>query len=385
MGKMNLDVIIKKYDRALLICLLLLAGVGTIMLFSASSPISLLESNNRTNMLYLEAHLKRLLIGVVIMFITLSVDYRILKRFAPGIMIGAIFLLVLTKFLFLLKGNHSPARWVYIGSFSVQTSDIARFAVLIYTSYYLDKKRSQIHDFQTGLLPILGVLSLVMGLIVIQPDFSTAAMIGFIGIALIFISGAKISHLSFSGAVGLLVAIPVLLSKPYRLARILSWFGIGTNPAADYQADKSLISLGNGGWFGLGLGNSMEKNLFLPTPHTDFIFAIIGEELGFIRAILVLVLFVFIFHRGIKIAKQCTDPFGVFLAIGISFNIILYAFTNAAVVTGIFPVTGLPMPMISYGGSGMVINLAMIGILLNISQARRSVSHKKGWSPAYSG
>jgi cell division protein FtsW len=129
----------------------------------------------------------------------------------------------------------------------------------------------------------------------------------------------------------------------------------------------------------------MEKNLFLPTPHTDFIFAIIGEELGFIRAILVLVLFVFIFHRGIKIAKQCTDPFGVFLAIGISFNIILYAFTNAAVVTGIFPVTGLPMPMISYGGSGMVINLAMIGILLNISQARRSVSHKKGWSPAYSG
>jgi cell division protein FtsW len=169
------------------------------------------------------------------------------------------------------------------------------------------------------------------------------------------------------------------------VSRILSWFGVGSTPAADYQADQSLISLGNGGWFGLGLGNSMEKNLFLPTPHTDFIFAIIGEELGIIGAVALLFLFLFIFHRGIKIAKNCTDPFGVFLAIGISFNIVLYAFTNAAVVTGIFPVTGLPMPLVSYGGSGMAINLVMFGLLLNISQARRSVSNKNGWSPVFNG
>jgi len=191
--------------------------------------------------------------------------------------------------------------------------------------------------------------------------------------------------LSFAGAFSLLLAVPIILYKDYRRARILSWFGVGSTPAADYQADQSLISLGNGGWFGLGLGNSMEKNLFLPTPHTDFIFAIIGEELGIIGAVALLFLFLFIFHRGIKIAKNCTDPFGVFLAIGISFNIVLYAFTNAAVVTGIFPVTGLPMPLVSYGGSGMAINLVMFGLLLNISQARRSVSNKNGWSPVFNG
>jgi len=147
-----------------------------------------------------------------------------------------------------------------------------------------------------------------------------------------------------------------------------------------------LISLGNGGIFGVGLGNSIEKNHFLPTPHTDFIFAIIGEELGFIiGTVPVLTLFLLIFFRGLKIAKECTDLFGVFLAVGIAFNLVLYAFVNAAVVSGIFPVTGLPLPMVSYGGSEMVINMAMMGILLNISQSRRSVGRKRGWSPTLYG
>ena len=154
----------------------------------------------------------------------------------------------------------------------------------------------------------------------------------------------------------------------------------GDNPDVGYQANQSLISLGNGGLFGTGLGNSIEKNQFLPTPHTDFIFAIIGEELGFlIGTVPVLTLFLFIFFQGIKIAKNCTDPFGVLLSIGIVTNLILYAFVNAAVVTGLLPVTGLPMPMISYGGSGMVVNMSLIGILLNISQAKRTVGDNK-WS-----
>ena len=142
-----------------------------------------------------------------------------------------------------------------------------------------------------------------------------------------------------------------------------------------YQANQSLIGLGNGGFFGVGLGNSVEKNHFLPTPHTDFIFSIVGEELGFILGTIpVLTLFLLIFIRGLKIAKLSTDPFALLLSVGISFNLILYAFVNAAVVTGLFPVTGLPMPMISYGGSGTIINLAMIGILLNISESKRSLN-----------
>ena len=144
--------------------------------------------------------------------------------------------------------------------------------------------------------------------------------------------------------------------------------------------------MGNGGWLGVGLGNSIEKNHFLPTPHTDFIFAIIGEELGLILGTIpVLTLFILIFLRGLKIAKKCTDHFGVFLSLGIAFNLVLYAFVNAAVVTGILPVTGLPMPMVSYGGSGMVVNMAMMGILLNISQSRRSVVGSRSWNPAFYG
>ena len=273
-----------------------------------------------------------------------------------------------------------------MGPFSFQTSDLARFSIIVFMAYYADKKRDQLQHFQKGLLPALGLLTIIMGLIIIQPDYSTALMIGAIGVLILFIGGARISQLSLSSAGALLIGIPVLLSREYRRNRIFSFFGIGDDPDVGYQASQSLISLGNGGFFGVGLGNSIEKNHLLPTPHTDFIFAIIGEELGFIiGTVPVLTLFLLIFFRGLKIAKECTDPFGVFLAVGIVLNLVLYAFVNAAVVSGIFPVTGLPMPMVSYGGSGMVINMAMMGILLNISQSRRSVGSKRGWSPALYG
>ena len=383
-----IDVFIQRYDRHLLIFLCILSVLGTVMLYSASWYESFSSSNGRTDMLFLQNHLKRLLVGVFFLFGFLTFDYRKLKQIAPYLIMFSIFLLVMTKLYYLGKGYswYKPARWLYVGPFSIQTSDIARFSVIIYMAYYADKKRDKLRDFQLGLLPALGILCIIMALIVIQPDYSTALMIGAIGVLILFIGGASISQLSSAGAGAMLVGIPVLLSREYRRQRILSWFGIGDNTEIGYQASQSLISLGNGGIFGVGLGNSIEKNHFLPTPHTDFIFAIIGEELGFvIGTVPVLTLFLLIFIRGLKIAKECTDPFGIFLSIGIAFNLVLYAFVNAAVVTGVFPVTGLPMPMVSYGGSGMVINMAMMGILLNISQSRRSVGGKKSWSPVLYG
>ncbi len=383
-----IDMLIQRYDRQLLIYLGVLAVMGTVMLYSASWYESFASSNGRTDMLYLQGHLKRMLVGVFFLFGFLILDYRRLKEIAPYLVIGAIILLIATKAYYLAKGFgwYKPARWLFVGPFTLQTSDFARMAIIVFMAYYIDKKRDQLKDFQMGLLPALSVLAVTMGLIVIQPDYSTALMIGAIGVLILFIGGAKISQLSLAGAGALLVGIPVLLSREYRRQRIFSFFGIGDDPEVGYQAGQSLISLGNGGIFGVGLGNSIEKNHFLPTPHTDFIFAIIGEELGFILGTVpVLTLFLLIFFRGLKVAKECTDPFGVFLAVGISFNFILYAFVNAAVVTGIFPVTGLPMPMVSYGGSGMVINMALIGILLNVSQARRSVGGNRGWSPSLYG
>ena len=205
---------------------------------------------------------------------------------------------MITKVYYLYQGYswYKPARWLYVGKFGFQTSDIARFSIIIFMAYYVDKKRDALKDFQLGLLPALGLISIVMSLIIIQPDYSTALMIYTIGMLILFIGGAKLSQLCLSTGIAMLIGIPVLLSREYRRERILSFLNIGDNPDVGYQANQSLISLGNGGIFGVGLGNSIEKNHFLPTPHTDFIFAIIGEELGFIiGTVPVLTLFLLIF------------------------------------------------------------------------------------------
>ncbi len=377
----HLNVIIKKYDRPLLVAIIILCTIGIVMLYSASVSLSIFETGGRTDMRFLQAHLKRLLIGVLVLFTFVLLDYRKLKTIAPYLLIGSIGLLLLTKGIFLIKGISAPARWLYFGPISIQTADITRLVLIIFLAAYIDHKRDQIKDFYSGLFPPLMIMAIILGLIVIQPDFSTTAMLAIIGGMMLYLGGARIPHLLATATVAATVAVPVMLAMPYRRERILSWLFGSDEGAAGYQVTQSLIGLGNGGIFGMGLGNSMEKNLFLPTPHTDFIFAIIGEEIGLIGTVFILTLFLFIFQRGIKIAKECADPFGVLLAIGISFSFILYAFVNAAVVTGILPVTGLPMPMISYGGSGMVVNFASIGILLNISQSKRSIVHRKGWSP----
>ena len=378
----HLNVISKNYDRVLISAVILLCIIGTVMLYSASSVRSLMESENQTATLYLVAHLKRLLVGIIIMFLMMSFDYRHLKKYYLHLIFGAIGLLIVTKTIFLIKGISTPARWFYVGSVSIQTSDIARLSLIIFLAVYIDKKRRQLEDFYTGFLPPVFAIIIIMSLIIIQPDFSSAIMLGLTGGIMLFIGRAKLSQLLATSVTGLAIAVPVLLMAPYRLDRVRSWWNKNEELSTiGYQAYQSLISLGNGGFIGLGLGNSLEKNMFLPEPHTDFIFSIIGEEMGFVGTLFILTLFLLVFQRGIRIAKKCTDPFGVMLAVGISFSFILYAFVNAAVVTNVFPVTGLPMPLISYGGSGMVINLASMGILLNISQAKRSISHRNDWKP----
>ncbi len=378
----HLNVISKNYDRVLISAVILLCIIGTVMLYSASSIRSLMESENQTATLYLVAHLKRLLVGIIIMFLMMSFDYRHLKKYYLHLIFGAIGLLIITKTIFLIKGIPTAARWFYLGPLSIQTSDIARLSLIVFLAVYIDKKRRQLEDFYTGFLPSVFAIIIMMSLIIIQPDFSSAIMLGLIGGIMLFIGRAKLSQLLATSVTGLAIVVPVLLMAPYRLDRVRSWWNRNEELSTiGYQAYQSLISLGNGGFIGLGLGNSLEKNMFLPEPHTDFIFSIIGEEMGFVGTLFILTLFLLVFQRGIRIAKECTDPFGVMLAVGISFSFILYAFVNAAVVTNVFPVTGLPMPLISYGGSGMVINLASMGILLNISQAKRSISHSNDWKP----
>jgi len=384
----QLDIITKKYDQTLLILIVLLCIVGTVMLYSSSSSISLEETRGGTDTLFLQSHLKRLLVGIMFLFFFMLMDYRQLKKVAPGLLIGSLLLLLSTKLIYMAKGFTFPARWLDVGFISFQTSDLVRLSMIIYLAYYIDKKRTVIKDFYKGFIPPLILIIIVSFLIIIQPDFSTAAVIALVCFVMLFLGGAKISHLLTTGTVALTVLIPVMLMRSYRLKRVLYWLEsiINNNSTHNqeevgYQIQQSLISLGNGGFMGLGLGNSMEKNLFLPTPHTDFIFAIIGEELGLVGVIFILTLFLLVFQRCIKIAKNTTDPFGVMLSVGLAFSFIIYAFINIAVVTNLVPTTGLPMPLISYGGSSLVINLASLGILLNISQSKRSVKHQTGWKP----
>jgi len=376
----------KRYDQPLFWSVILLAVIGTIMLYSSSSAISLAKTNGETDAFYLYAHLKRLAIGLAILIFFMVLDYRLLKKITPYLIFGTILLLAYTKGWYYLKGLSTPARWLYFGSFSVQTSDIARITLIIYLAAFVTKKKHQLHDFYIGFFPPLLTMSLIVGLIILQPDFSTGIMLCIIGTTILFIGGAQFIQLTAAGAVTALITFPLMWAMPYSRTRILSWI-TGNSDVSDtgYQITQSLISLGNGGIIGTGLGNSLAKNQFLPTPHTDFIFAIIGEETGLMGAMVLLTIFLVIFQRGIKIAKETTDSFGIILAFGLSFSIILYAFVNAAVVTNIFPVTGLPMPLISYGGSNLITNMVAFGILLNISQSKRSVTHKQGWKPGFNG
>ncbi|MEE3302502.1 MAG: putative peptidoglycan glycosyltransferase FtsW [Candidatus Neomarinimicrobiota bacterium] len=378
----QLDIIIKKYDKHLLWLILILCGIGMVMLYSASSFKSLYQSSGLSDTIYLRSHLKRMIIGIIAMFFFTVTDYRKLKAVAPYLIILSILLLLMTKLIYVIKGSSAAARWLNLGFLSIQTSDIARFSLIIYLAFYIDKKRNQIKEFYSGIAPPLFIMAIILSLIVIQPDFSTAAILGLIGFIMLFIGGAKISPLAAASTGALTIMIPVMLMMPYRMKRIIYWvssiFG-GSDSATKslgYQAQQSLISLGNGGILGLGPGNSLEKNLFLPEPHTDFIFAIIGEELGLWGAIGVLSIFLLFFQRGIKIAKETTDPFGIMLAIGIVLSMILYTFINVGYVTGILPVTGLPIPLISHGGSNLVITLSSLGILLNISESKRSIGEK---------
>lgn len=378
--KKGLKALLGDCDRWLLAAVLLLCVGGAIMLYSASSILSLTQSDYQSDMVFLKAHLLRLGLGLAAMVFFIRYDYKRLKALAyPGV-VAVIILLALTKIIHGLTGASGTARWLEIGSFHFQTADGAKLALIIFIAAYTDRNKKYLTDFKKGVLPALAVLGAIMGLIVIQPDFSSAAMLGIIGYTLLFIGGVPVSRLVLPATASITLAVPVVLMSPYRLQRVLAWFQDSEALSqGKYQTTQAMISLSNGGFWGMGLGNSIEKNLFLPAPHTDFIMAIIGEELGLFGIVILLTLFLIVFQRGIAIAKRSTDPFAILLAIGISFAFILYAFINAAVVSNILPVTGLPMPLISYGGSGTVVTLAAMGILLNISQSRRARVSQQGW------
>jgi len=341
--------------------------VGIVMIYSASSIYAWEKYGD--SFFFLKRHLSFLLTGIILTFAVMAIDYRRLRRYAKPLLILAIVLLVLVLVPGLGREVSGARRWFRFKFISFQPSELANIAVIIYISDFLARKSGDIKQFFKGFLPPIMVLSLVSLLVLMQPDLGTTMALGAVVLIMIFVGGVRISYL-----VSLILAsIPALyiliLGVPYRRARILSFINPWLDPkGSGFQIIQSQIALGSGGIFGVGLGHSKQKLFYLPAAHTDFIFSIIGEELGLAGTIGVIILFILFVSQGIKITKNAPDKFGYFLALGLVLMITLKAAINIGVSCGIFPTKGLPLPFISYGGSSFIFDMVSVGILMNIAR-----------------
>ncbi|MED4203758.1 putative lipid II flippase FtsW [Neobacillus mesonae] len=361
---------IKRIDSLFVTIVLLFCLFGLVMVYSASFPISLMQHEDARFLF--SKQLQSFVIGFILLFITAIVPYRIYGKLNPFFVMLSIFFLILI----LIPGigverNHSQ-RWLHVGSLVIQPTELVKLLMIIYFSYIYAKKQEYIDDFKKGVLPPLLILATVFLLILKQPDLGTATAILIPCGLILLCSGARKIHLILltSTAVGGIVFFA--LTSSYRLKRVLSF----QNPFQDsdgsgYQLVNSYYAIGNGGIWGQGLGKGIQKLGFLPEAHTDFIMAVISEELGVFGLLIVIFSYLFIMRRGVRIAILSKDPFAKLLAIGLTFQIMTQALFNLGAVCGLLPITGVPLPFISYGGSSLIIMLITTGILVNLSYHAR--------------
>jgi cell division protein FtsW len=310
-------------------------------------------------------HAAKVLIGLVLMIVFAKIDYRNLQGIsATSVLIGVGFLLMVLVMGTEIKG---ASRWVRIGPFNFQPSELAKFAVVLHTAHLLSAPRATLRHWKTGIVPVLGWMLPVVVLIALQPNLSTASVIFLIVMVMMFLADVNGKHLAAVVGAGAVIAGLYAVSAEYRLRRLMVFFGMGEDEPVRYQLDQALIAFGNGGITGVGPGQSRQRDWFLPESYGDFIFSIVGEEYGFIGVSLLIIAFVLIMWRGYTVAKKAPDAFGRLLAAGITTTLAVYAFVNAGVTCGVLPTTGLPMPFISYGGSSVFFSAIAVGVLLNIS------------------
>ena len=365
----------QKQDKYLLVTVLMMISFGLFMLFSASWVKSLDITGGESRTFFLTSQMFKLVPAFFIFFILTKINYRKLQIIAPLLLLSSFLLLLYTR----IQGCEGDScRWLSIGPLSFQTSDIARFSVIIFLASYIDNNYKNMKNFFTGImLPLSAILPIAL-MIIIQPDNSTTMILLIIVYAMLFIGGASFIQLLTIGSISIgSFAIFILNKGNYALARVLSYINPASSENISYQSNQALIGLKQGGISGMGIGESIQKYSYLPETHTDFIFAIIGEEMGFISGILLMIAYYIIFYRSIQISKKSNDIFGILLSIGFGLSISIYALINIGVVIGIVPVTGVPLPFISYGGSSLITNLMMVAILLNISKAQRKINVRK--------
>jgi cell division protein FtsW len=356
-------------DIWLLIVVLGLMVVSLGIVYSASAEWSFKRFDTQSH--YLDLHAIKILLSIAALFVGLSIPYSNYKKFTkPALILSVLFLAVT----FVLGGETKGAvRWLRFGGLGFQPSEFAKFALLFHISLLMAAKGEKIRDFKQGFLPIIIWIAVVTGLVLAQPNLSTGIMLFVLTIILLFVGRVRITHLFGMIFVAIcLFAVYVLfmayvLKRPYQLERIMHFVHGDPNGQYNYQLWQGIIGFGNGGLFGVGPGESRQRDLFLPESYNDFVYSIVGEEYGFFGTLLLLGAFLFVMLRSFRIAKHAKDDFARFLAIAIASTITLYALVNASVALGLLPTTGLPMPFISYGGSSLMLSAFSIGVLLNIS------------------
>lgn len=355
-------------DFTLLITICLLLSIGLVMVLSASSPSALAQSGN--SYAFFSKQLLFALLGIGAMLFISKIDYRFYQKFYKHAWWVALLLLVLV--LVAGKSVNGAKRWIYVtDTLSFQPSEVVKMLMIIFYAGILTKNRDQLGRYGQGFIKHMCMLAPIIGLLLLEPHFSSSIVIVGICSVMMIMAGCKFWHfLVTGGTVGVPGIVFLIIKEPYRLQRVVTFLDPWKDATGDgWQVIQSLYAIGSGGLFGAGLGESKQKFLYIPEPHNDFIFSILGEELGFIGCAIVLILFAIFIWRGILIAMKAPDMFGSLIAIGITALVAIQVIINVAVVTSSMPATGMPLPFFSYGGTALFILLCEMGVLLNISRA----------------
>ena len=364
---MNIPVA-KTYDKVLLFIMLAMVAFGALMIYSSTSVITpLLAKKKITEFYYFKRHMFTMVLGTFAMLIAYRLKPSLLKKMSVPLLVFSFFLLLLVFVPNLGVTAGGARRWIRLWPTTFQPSELVKLAMVIFLAKYMSAADYSPESFRSFAKPLM-VMAVFQVVFLKQPDFGATMSLGLLTFGMLFISGMKLRYL---GSV-LVLAIPVIIKlvmEPYRLRRITSFIDPWKDPqGSGFQLIQSFISIGSGGLTGLGLGESKQKLAFLPASHTDFIFCLVGEELGLIGAALVIALFLMLFLRGIAVANRSGDSFNYYLAYGLTMMISVQALINFAVVTGMVPTKGLPLPFMSYGGSALLVNMAVVGLLLRISK-----------------
>ena len=357
----------KKIEILLLISVIAISVFGLIMIYSASYIWAEYKFNDPYK--FVKNQGLFFIIGLFLMMIISKIDYKIYYNKANVILITCFILLILVLIPGIGTVRNGSKSWFGIGSFGIQPSEAAKLGLIMFVSKYLANNENAVKDIKKGVLPILALTLLMFGIIMLQPDFGTGTIIVMSIIGLLFVGGVSIKFFLKIGLIGVIGVAILVAIAPYRLARVLSFLDPWKDPlGSGFQIIQSLYSIGPGGLFGLGFGNSIQKHFYLPEPQTDFIFSIISEEFGYLGIVIVVTLLLTIILSCFKISRKCNNLFGKYLAFGITFQMSFQALLNLMVVVGLIPVTGVTLPFLSYGGSSLLITLCSIGVILNISR-----------------